>query len=196
MSEVCTCGAILHPDLRQVWCKKITDAATAYEIYPDGAYVLRARLSPAIGTTEFEVFLFTSPSPLSAGDDEAKIPLYVGVGGVPDDYPIGENASGGGVFFENGIYARADSTVAADLAYLQVEFIPRRHNCAAFPKPEEELLACWDAARNVDENGKPIPSDDPRYETLYDNFTVYERDNPEEDSGSSGGSSTTGIPIT
>lgn len=168
----------IHPDLIQTYSHQITHDQR-YEVFPNACYLLSVRLSPAMGVTEFEVNIITSPSPDTAGDDEGKIPLYIDTEGRPDNYIAGDGLGTAAVFCENGIYAVADCTVAGDDAYLQVRFVPRKQFCPAFPYPEQTLQKCWEEAHP----GVPI----------YENFWDYERDNSEEDTGGSGGGGGTGI---
>lgn len=186
------CAPGPHPDLIQVYNRLLTHDER-YEIFPDGAYVLYARLSPTLGVNSFEAVLYTSPAPDTALDDESKISLYVDLEGRPDDYDARSVVGGSGMFFENGIYAACDATTAGDDAYLQVVFVPRRQFCPAFPAPEKGLTECWDAAHN---DGKTQA--DAGYKPIYTNFTVFERDAAEEDTGGSGGpgsSGTLGLPL-
>lgn len=179
----------IHPDLIQTYSRLITHDER-YEVFPDAAYVLSVRLSPALGVTQFEVNLVTSPSPDTAGDDEGKIPLYVDIEGRPDHYVAGDGLGIGAMFFENGIYAVADATVAGDDAYLQVRYVPRKQFCPAFPYPEEGLTRCWDEAHNGGKTQEELKSE---YIPIYTNFWNFERDSAEEDTGSSGGPSGTGV---
>lgn len=180
----------VHPDLRLTWTQQITYTAAAterYEVYPHAAYLLSARLVPHPGVSEFSVTLYTSPDPDIAGDDEGKIPLYVDLDGRPDDYRVGDADGGGGVFFENGIYAATFAAVDGADAVLQVVFVPRRNYCPAFKRPEDSLRECWDAANN--EGSK---EGDPGYIPYKENFWDFERENPQEDGGTSGGGGTPG----
>lgn len=181
-------SAAPHPDLVQVYSHVVTHDER-YEIYPNACYVLSARLTPAIGVTDFQATLFTSPAPDTAGDDESKIPLYVDTSGRPDDYDARAGVGGSGMFFENGIYAACDATVAGDDAHLQVCYVPRKQFCPAFPYPEAELTECWDEAHN---DGKSQDEAGSEYIPIYENFWDFERDNAEEDTGGSGGPGSTG----
>ena len=176
-------SAAPHPDLIQTWSNQVsvTTAGTIvrYEVYPDACYILSARLVPAIGVTEFQVTIYTSPSPDNPLDYESKIPLYVDPSGRPDDYRAGDGVGAAAMFCENGIYAACDATTNGDDAYLQVRFVPRKQFCPAFPYPEETLLECWEEAHP----GVPI----------YENFWNYEREVAEDDEGSAGGEAGTGL---
>lgn len=180
----------LHPDLIRTFCQQVTYTAAVterYEVFPDAAYVLSARLVGLPGVTGFAATLYTSPSPDNAGDDEGKIPLLVDEQGRPDDYFAGGGDYSRGVFFENGIYAATNASTDGDDAFLQVIYVPRKHYCPAFPYPEETLRECWDEAHN-----KGRSETDPEYIPFLTNFWNFERENPEEDGGSSGGGGTPG----
>lgn len=179
----------IHPDLVRVFCQQVTYTAALerYEIFPDAAYVLSARLTPLPGVNAFRATLFTSPAPLSAGDDEGKIPLVVDDQGRPDDYRVSGGGLEAGLFFENGIYAVTEAAISGDDAILQVVYVPRKHYCPAFPYPEQGLRECWDEAHN-----EGVGETDPGYVPIYTNFWDFERENPEEDGGTSGGGGTPG----
>ncbi len=184
----------VHPDLVQVYCKIVTHTTDErYEVYPNGAYVLSARLSPVGSTASFEVVLYTSPAPDTALDDEGKIPLSIDPTGRVDDYSALAATGGTALFFENGIYAACAAVTAGDDAELQVVFIPRKQYCAAFPYAEQTLIECWDEAHN-----KGVSQDSPDYVPIYTNFPDYERDNAEEDTGGTGGpgeAGSNGLPL-
>jgi len=158
-----------HPDLVRQWVRRITYTAAGaerYEVFPNSAYVLSARLVGVGSTNQFTVVLFTSEAPTVAGtDDEPKLALYLDTNGRTDSFGSYPPHSDGGIFFDNGIYAYTEGATDGDEAFLQVLYVPRLQYCAAFPYPEQSLLECWEAAHP----GVPI----------YENFWNYERDNPE-----------------
>lgn len=178
-----------HPDLLQIYCKRLQvvtgGTEVRYEIYPDAAYVFAARLTPAHGTTEIDAVLYTSTDPLIPGDDESKIALCVDIEGRADHFRVDGDVDGGGLFFENGVYVAVNGTTTGAYVYLHVIYLPRIQNCAAFPYPEQGLLACWEEAHP----GVPF----------LENFWNYERENPAEPDdpagGGGGGDPIGGIPL-
>lgn len=140
--------------------------AQRYEICPDGAYVLAARLVGVGSTNQFTAVLFTSEAPTVAGtDDDPKLALSLDFKGSTDTFGAYPPHTDGGIFFDNGIYAYTEAATDGDEAFLQVFFILRKEYCAAFPYPEQTLLDCWEAAHP----GVPFR----------ENFWTYERENPE-----------------